>query len=386
MRGSASSLGSAHATLCFSGRTASVQGLATAGAFLCTLTVVAAQGEHQSRTELLDRIDAVVVQAMANGPIAGTSVGIGLGDEIVVAKGYGYSDLENDVRATEHTVYRIGSLTKQFTAAAIMMLIERGDLHLDDELTQFLPDYPTQGHRVTVRHLLNHTSGIKSMTDTDLGADWRRLDGAPDEVIGRFSTEPFNFSPGEEFRYNNSGYYLLGAVIERVSGDTYADFLWDQMWRPLGMRETHYLYNSPIIRNRAEGYKVNEGELLNADPLSMHIPYAAGALGSSVVDLLMWERALREHRVLSPESYKAMVTPETLNNGETLSYGYGLGVGRFEEHPAIIHAGGINGFSTILSHYPDDALSIVVLCNTQTNASEIERALARVMLGMPEPK
>ena len=256
---------------------------------------------------------------------------------------------------------------------------------LEDELTTFLPDYPTQGHQVTVHQLLNHTSGIKSMTDPDLGDTWRRLDATHDEVVDRFSGEPFNFAPGEEYRYNNSGYYLLGVIVERVSGETYADFLREQVWNPLGMRETHYLYNSPIIKNRAEGYKVSEGTLLNDDPLSMHVPFSAGALGSSVVDLLTWQRALHEHRLMGEESYQKMITPGILNDGSPLTYGYGLQLGSLEEHRTISHGGGINGFTSVLSHYPDDELTIAVLCNTPTDMGRIERALARVVLGIPNP-
>ncbi len=364
----------------------SFKAMILAALFLLAPTVVLAQEEQFTRAELLDKIDAVVLEAMADEPVAGISIGISM-DETRITKGYGYADIENGVKATEHTVYRIGSITKQFTAAAIMMLVERGELKLEDELTQFLPDYPTQGHRVTIHQLLNHTSGIKSMTDPDLWGTWRRLDATHDEVIARFSGEPFNFAPGKELRYNNSAYYLLGVIIEQVSGQSYADFLREQVWNPLGMRETHYMYNSPIIKNRAEGYTVREGLLLNDDPLSLHVPFSAGALGATVVNLLLWQEALHGRRLMGEDSYQRMITPVVLNGGSALpdAYGYGLIVGSFEGHRKLYHFGVIAGFTSALFHYPDDDLSIAILSNTSPfKTAPIENALARVMLGIPE--
>ena len=343
------------------------------------------QAQEPSRLEILSRIDAIVEQAMADGPIAGVSVGVRQGGETIVAKGYGYADLENDVRATEHTVYRIGSITKQFTATAIMMLVEDGKLSLDDELTTFLPDYPANDNTVTVRHLLNHTSGIKSYTG--LGPTWREKMTLPlshEELIALFADEPFDFPPGEQYRYNNSGYYLLGVIIEKVTDQSYAEVLRERVWNPLAMQESHYLYNSPIVKRRAEGYKVEAGALLNDDPLSMLQPFSAGSLGSSVQDLLTWLEAFHGHRVVSDDSYREMTTPGVLNTGEALGYGYGLAVGDFEGHPVISHGGGINGFSTYSSYYPDDDITIVVLCNTPNDTGGIERRIARVALGIPE--
>ena len=343
------------------------------------------QAQELSRLELLARIDAVVEQAMADGPLAGVSIGVRHGGETIVAKGYGYADLENDVRATEHTVYRIVSITKQFTATAIMMLVEDGKLSLDDELTTFLPDYPANDNTVTVRHLLNHTSGIKSYTG--LGRMWQEkmtLALSHEELIALFADEPFDFPPGEQYRYNNSGYYLLGVIIEKVTDQSYAEVLRERVWDPLAMLESHYLYNAPIVRHRAEGYKVEAGALLNDDPLSMLQPFSAGALGSSVHDMLTWLQAFHERRVVSDDSYRQMTTPWTLNNGEALGYGFGLAVGDFEDHPVISHGGGINGFTTHSSYYPDDDIAIVVLCNTPTNTGRVERRIARLMLGIPE--
>jgi CubicO group peptidase (beta-lactamase class C family) len=336
-------------------------------------------------SELLSTIDAIVREAMERDHVVGTSIGVKQGDEILVAKGYGFADLENEVEANEHTVYRIGSVTKQFTAVAIMMLVEQGKISLDDDLTKYLPDYPTRGHAVTINHLLAHVSGIKGYTEMEKFWDESRLDLSHEEMIAMFSAEPFEFPPGERYQYNNSAYYLLGVVIEKVSGQSYAEFLKERIWAPLGLEESHYLDNAPIIKNRAEGYEVVDENVVNDELLSMKTPYSAGALGSSVVDLLTWQQSLVENRLISEDSYEKMTTPATLNDGSKTTYGYGLAIGNLEGRRKISHGGGINGFSTQLSHYPEDGLTVVVLCNSgSASPGALESRIARAVLGIPE--
>ncbi len=336
-----------------------------------------------SRSELLARIDDSVEATMERDHVIGMSIGVKKNGEVIVAKGYGYADLENDVRATEHTVYRIGSITKQFTAASIMKLVEAGMLSLDDELTAFLPDYSTAGHNITIDRLLNHTSGIKGYTEMEAFGEVMREDLSQEELIALFSAEPFEFAPGEKYQYNNSAYYLLGVIIEKVTGQTYEEYLHENIWEPLGMLESHYLDNSPIVRNRAEGYEFRRGRVVNDDPLSMRLPYSAGSLGSSVSDLFTWQAALQGNRVISEGSYERMITPGTLNGGKKLTYGYGLGIGAMEGHRKISHGGGINGFRTHLSYYPDDDLTVVVLTNTgSASPAVLESEIARAVLGI----
>jgi CubicO group peptidase (beta-lactamase class C family) len=345
------------------------------------------RSEPLPRSQLLARIDSLVAEAMARDRVAGASIGVHHDGDTIFSRGYGYADLENEVRATEHTVYRIGSVTKQFTAAAVLLLAERGELSLDDPITRFLPDYPTRGHRITVDRLLNHTSGIKGYTEMPTFWDRARLDLTHQELIDLFASEPFEFPPGQKYQYNNSAYYLLGLIIEKVSGQSYADFLRRNFWEPLGMVETHYLDNDPIIRNRAEGYEVRDGSVVNDQPLSMKLPYAAGGLGSTVFDLLKWQRALVTHRVLSAESYARMIAPGKLENDEPITYGYGLQVGNLSGHRKVSHAGGINGFRAQLSYYPDDDLTVVVLCNTgAASPAPLESRIAREVLGLPHPE
>ena len=365
--------------------------------------------QNGSRSDLLTEIDSIVRETMESDHLVGTSIGVKKGGEVIVAKrrwratilwelrsesrraersslpranGYGYADLENEVKATEHTVYRIGSITKQFTAASIMKLVEAGKLSLDDDLTKFLPDYPTNGHKVTIDRLLNHTSGIKAFTAMPEYRERIRLDLSQEELTDIFSAVPFEFAPGDEYKYNNSAYFLLGTIIEKVSGESYEDFLAGHIWEPLGMLESHYLDNSPIVPNRAEGYEYRDGRVVNDDPISMRLPFSAGALGSSVTDLFTWQSALLNNRVVGESSYERMITPGSLNDGERLAYGYGLAVGEMGGHRKISHGGGINGFRTHLSYYPDDDLTVVVLTNTGSASPQVlEGRIAQTVLG-----
>jgi D-alanyl-D-alanine carboxypeptidase len=335
--------------------------------------------------ELVARIDSLAEATLRDGPVAGLTIGVKRGSDLLMVKGYGSADIENGVQMTAETVYRIGSLTKQFTAAALMQLVEAGQVGLDDPVTSYLPDYPTQGHEVSIRHLLTHTSGIKSYTA--LGdAFWLKagpLDLSHTEMLALFKDEPFDFAPGEEYRYNNSGYYLLGMIIEEVSGESYNDYLDSHLFGPLGLSRSSYCHESQIIRGRAEGYEQGGGWLVNDASISMNTPGAAGALCSTVPDLLSWSVALRSGRVVSEASYQTMTTPGRLNDGSAITYGFGLVLTPLEASSRVAHSGGINGFTTRMSHYPESGLDIVVLSNTSSEAPEhIEGRIARWALGL----
>ncbi len=368
---------------CASGTDTNDAGTAAAATAGTGGTIAVASSAASS--ELAGRIDPIVEETMRADTVPGVSIGIMQDGEIVFTKGYGFAEVENEVPATEHTVYRIGSVTKQFTAAAIMLLVEEGKLELDAELTDFFPDYPTGGRTITIEHLLNHTSGIKGYTEMREFGEVIRDDLDHDELIAIFSAAPFEFEPGERYQYNNSAFFLLGVIIEQVTGGSYADFLRSQFFEPLGMEDSHYLYNDPIIRRRAQGYAVRDGEVFNDAFLSMELPYAAGSLGSSVHDLLLWQRALVSGEAISAESFDAMTTPATLNDGSTHPYGFGLALSTMEGHRKIGHGGGINGFRAHLSHYPDDGLTVAVLTNTgSAHPDVLESRIARELLGIEE--
>jgi CubicO group peptidase (beta-lactamase class C family) len=359
----------------------------TISASLLVVAMATPAARAQDTRALVHYVDSVATAAVTEHRTAGVSVAVVKNGRTVLAKGYGFADLENDVPATSATVYRIGSITKQFTSAAIMRLMEQGKLSLDDTLRKFLPDFPTQGNRVTVRHLLNHTSGIKSYTS--LGPKWERvmrIDLAPDSMVTLFANEPFDFKPGDAYRYDNSGYFLLGMIIEKLSGKTYGQYVQDEFFTPLGLESTIYCDQAPLIKHRAQGYTPRPGgKFINAEPLSMTQPYAAGSLCSTVNDLAKWSLALSSGKVVSPASYKLMTTPDTLNDGKRLSYGFGLGTGTLRGHRQVSHNGGINGFVSELHHYPDDSVVTVVLTNTAALvAPQLERLIARRALGIEE--
>jgi CubicO group peptidase (beta-lactamase class C family) len=343
--------------------------------------------QASTRRPLAARIDSLAAAALAQWPAAGLSIAVVRGSRTVVMKGYGRADLENDVPATAHTVYRIGSITKQFTAVAILQLMEQGKLSLDDTIQHFLPEYHAQGHRVTIRHLLTHTSGIKSYTS--LGPEWERrmrLDLPHDSLVALFQDKSFDFEPGTKFLYNNSGYYLLGLIIERITGQQYADYVAQREFIPLGLASTVYCDERPLLTHRAAGYERDSGRFVNASPLSMRQPFSAGALCSTVGDLVAWQRGLVTHRLIGAASAALMSSSATLGDGSATGYGFGLAVAKLGEHRKIGHGGGINGFLTELDYYPDDSLTVVVLANSESaKPSRLAEDIARLVLGVPAP-
>ena len=316
----------------------------------------------------------------------GAAIAVRHKGELVYSRGCGLANVEWNLSIDADTVFRIGSITKQFTAAAILKLAENGALSIDDPIERHLADYPVGNRRITVRHLLNHTSGIKSITGLP---EWRtslmtRELPLP-QMIDVFKDLPLDFEPGEQFRYNNSGYMLLGAVIERVSGMDYATFLREAFFAPLGLGRTYYLHDRPVTPRRAAGYQREGREVFNAAPISMNWPHGAGALGSTVTDLLRWKEALRSGEVISGAGYAAMTTPTVLNSGATETYGFGLRVLGYRGRRHIGHTGGINGFQSNLVHWPDDDLTVVVLSNVNPfPVAQITYGLARRALGLPD--
>lgn len=338
-----------------------------------------------SDVTIQDQIDAIIENAINETPLVGASVGVMRHNEAVLARGYGYADLNKKIEATEHTVYRVGSITKQFTALAIMILVEQSKVNLNDIMLDYLPNYPQRNHKITIDQLLNHTSGIKSYTDIERFWEISERDLSREEIVALFSSEPVEFSPGENYQYNNSGYYLLGLIIENVSGMTYADFLKTNVWQPLEMFDTHYLGKIKNVKNIATGYDHKDNEFVGARPLGMDNPFSGGSLGSSVLDLLKWQTALNENQLISRQSYNKMIEPGLLRNGKHTTYGYGFFMSNLNGHRKIEHGGTINGFRAQLSAYPDDGLTVTVLCNLNSAPqAQLESQISRLMLGIPE--
>ena len=344
---------------------------------------------HDARAdgELAGQIHELAQDALSGHPAPGISIGVQQNGEVIFAGGFGYADLEHEAPATADTVYRIGSVTKQFTAAAAMLLVEEGRLDLSRDLREYLPDYDTHGFAVPVERLLNHTSGIKGYTEMPEFWERSRLDLGHEAMLEMFSGPAFEFEPGDRYQYSNSGYYLLGVLIEQLSGMSYTAFLETRLFERLALGRTHYLRNGPLVPGRAEGYEAGEeGGFVNDEPLSMELPYAAGSLGASVVDLLGWQRALVSGTAVSPASYEAMTARGSLVNGDPVNYGYGLSLSEVHGLAKVSHGGGINGFRAQLSLYPEVDLGIAVLINSGSGRPGLlENRIARAVLGMEQP-
>jgi CubicO group peptidase (beta-lactamase class C family) len=321
------------------------------------------------------KLDEYLSTAAAQHQFSGSAL-VAQNGKVLLGKGYGMASIELDVPNTAQTRFRLGSITKQFTAAAILLLQEQGKLSVGDSVCKFIADCPAAWQPVTVHHLLNHSGGVPNFTSFPEYTKTMMIASPLDATIARFKNLPLSFTPGEKFTYSNSGYILLGAIIEKVSGRSYADFLQANIFDPLKMANTGYDRHDRIIRSRASGYSNQGGAWSNAAYLDMSIPHAAGALYSTVEDLYTWDQALYGDKLLSAKSRDAMFTP-----GHN-QYGYGFGIQQMFGRRMIAHGGGINGFSTYIARYTDDKVTVIVLSNLQqANAGRFARDLAAAVFG-----
>jgi len=278
--------------------------------------------------------------------------------------GYGMANLELGVPIEPDMVFRIGSVTKQFTAVAILMLAEQGKLSLDDSVSKFLPDYPTHDYLINIRHLLTHTSGIKSYTSMPEWISLLRKDFAVQELVDFFKYQPMVSAPGKRWAYNNSGYILLGAIIEKVTGQAYGQFIQQHIFEPLEMRQSYYDDPLQVIPRRVAGYdKSTTNGFINAAYLSMTQPYAAGALASTIDDLALWDTALYTEKLLKIETLKQAHISHHLLDGSSTAYGFGWMISEYAGHKVIEHSGGIHGFRSHIIRLPDDHVFVAVLSN-----------------------
>jgi len=354
------------------------------------LTVVlticpAASGLVAQAPAWVPKVDALVAKRLEQAFAVGFSIGVAQSGEVLLARGYGKAELEFAVPADAETMFRIGSVTKQFTAALILRAVEAQKLTLDDGVDRFVPTFPLQGKKVTIRQLLDHSSGIPSYTA--VGKEWEKvqpLELSHEELLAFVAGKPFDFEPGTDWRYNNTGYYLLGMVIEAVHGKPYAQVVRDELAAPLGLVRTRYDSNRDLIANRAQGYGVADGQPCNDDPLGMSQPGAAGALLSTGGDLVRWSAALTGGKVVQPASYTMMRTPLVLAGRDT-HYGFGLMLGQVCELPSVMHGGGIPGFNSFLVHVPQHDLHVAVISNGErANSQKLAASIVRAVLDLPE--
>jgi len=316
----------------------------------------------------------------------GAAALVAKGSDILYRKAFGMADLENKVVLTPDHVFEIGSITKQFTAVAILMLLEEGKLALTDPITKFIPTYPMHGHTITVHHLLTHTSGIKSYTSMESWTKLWRQDKTPMEMIDLFKSEPMDFAPGEKWMYNNSAYFMLGYVIEKASGIPYPEFLEKRIFIPLGMKSSYYGDMSRLIPHRARGYQ--HGEIFkNAEYLSLTQPYAAGSIMSTVDDLLAWNRAIHAGKLVKKETLQKAFTDYKLNNGKSTHYGYGWALSEINGSPTLEHSGGIFGYTTNGIYLPKEDVYVIFLTNRDDrDPSEVSLKMAALAIGKPFTK
>ena len=329
-----------------------------------TASGVAAQ--IQDRARLVAALDSAAQAHVAHAMVAGVSVAVLRGNDTLLHKGYGFADLEWSLPtpADASASYEIGSVTKQFTAAAILKLVEEGKLDLDEDFTAYLPDFDTEGHRVPLRRLLDHTSGIKGYTEMPVFAELAMKTLPRDTLVSLVEAEPFEFEPGTAQIYNNSAYFLLGLIIEKVSGEEYEDFVVKQLFAPAGMRSSYYCSSSTLRKNKAHGYDGSPQGLIHKRSLDHTWPYAAGSLCSTTADLVRWNRALHGGQILKPETYAAMTTPIPLVDGSPTTYAMGLGIEDRAGRRMISHGGGINGYLSDARYFPAGDVVIVVLQNS----------------------
>lgn len=304
----------------------------------------------------VSRMEQVIRASADAGEFSG-SVLVARDGEVLLDRGYGLANREWNVPNAGDTRFRLASVTKQFTAVAIMVLNERGLVDLDAPVKTYLPDAPAAWDAVTVRHLLNHTSGVPNFTSFPDHAGSKTLPTTPAALIARFSDKPLDFQPGERWSYSNSGYVLLTAIIEKVGGEPYAQFVAQNLFQPLGMTDSGYDDHATVLARRASGYSNGPGGIVNADYVDMSVPQGAGGLYSTTRDLLKWEQGLFGGRLLKPESLVQLTTPSRNN------YALGLRVVQSDGDTIVSHNGGIEGFNTYLAYETSDKLTVVVLGN-----------------------
>jgi CubicO group peptidase (beta-lactamase class C family) len=300
--------------------------------------------------------------------------------KILYRKAFGIADLELNVKMKPEFIFEIGSMTKQFTAISVLMLAEEGKLNLNDEITKFIPDYPTNGNSITIHHLLTHTSGIKDFTSMKAIKNIAREDLSPKELVDFFKNEPMDFKSGEQYKYCNSGYVILGYIIEIVSRQTYRDFITERIFRKIGMDNTSYASHERIIKNRVSGYRDKQG-YVNANYISFSIPYATGAIMSNVDDLLKWQNALNTNLLLSPAFAEKAFTNYELNNGKKIDYGYGWHLEKLKDKTVREHGGSIFGFKSMGIYEPSEQIYVVGLSNCECNSpTSITKEIASLLI------
>jgi CubicO group peptidase (beta-lactamase class C family) len=331
--------------------------------------------------QLITAIDKELSQQFKSDEPGATAL-VARKGQIIYKKAFGMADLELNIPMKADNVFRIGSLTKQFTAVAILQLMEQGKLDLHDEITKFIPDYPTQGSKVTIEHLLTHTSGIQNYTALEDYEAQMMLDLKPTEMIDRFKNKPLRFVPGARWNYSNSNYFLLGYIIEIITGKPYSEYLEEQLLKPAAMTRSLYASDIKLVNGRVGAYSKCDTGYENAKPISMTQPYAAGSILSTVEDLFKWQQAIISYKLIKKESLEKAFTNYKLADGKESNYGFGWRFGSIYDSPSIWHGGGINGFGTMQIYLPKEDVYVVLFTNCDCNhPQEVASKIAALVTG-----
>ncbi|MFC1540139.1 serine hydrolase domain-containing protein [Gemmatimonadota bacterium] len=350
------------------------------------LAMVAFASGARAQSAIDEQIDAYLTELYAADQ-PGAAVMVVRDGDVVYHRGFGLASVELGVAIEPGMVFRIGSVTKQFTAVAVMMLVEEELIDLDDTIVDHLPDYAAIGQRISIRHLLTHTSGLPELLGIE---EWRvhlRDTLTPDDLLGYFEDKPLDFEPGEQWQYSNSGYLVLGRVIEVVTGMSWAQFIRERIIEPLGLEHTGIDDDVTVVPGHVSGYQRVAGELVLPEMMSMSHPWAAGALYSSLDDLATWDAALDTDQLLNQASLEQCFTPAVLTNSDTTSYGFGWFIEQFKGRRIIWHNGRINGFLTHTLRLPKEGLFIAVLSNIEDDGATPVRIVAESVaaIAMGEP-
>ncbi|MES3033255.1 MAG: serine hydrolase domain-containing protein [Gemmatimonadota bacterium] len=356
---------------------------------LALATSASAQApDAAARTRVRAALDSIARQAVDGARAAGFVAVAVRGRDTLAAVAYGRADVENDAPLSVHHTFQYASITKQFTAAAVLTLVDAGKVALDAPVTRYLPDAPVRGRAITVRQLLSHTSGLPDFAEAPRSQVLRRLDLPPDSMLALVRDTPMYFAPGEAMRYSNTGFALLGQLIERVSGQPYASYVEQQVLRPAGATRAHFCALTRLVPKLARGYTLGPDGIQPAKYISPSAPWAAGGFCGTAADLTAWNTTLHARRgggVITPASHAEMVRAGLLQDGRRTRYGLGVALGELAGRRAVAHGGDIDGFTTFTAWLPDDTLSVTVLINTQgpTRPDVVAAALVVAALGAP---
>lgn len=337
---------------------------------------IKAQTISKNDKKLGDKLDSALFQQFKpNEP--GCAVLVSNKGEIVYKNAFGSANLELNVPMRPDMVFEISSITKQFTGIAIMQLVEQGKMNLEDSINKYIPDYPTHGYYISIEHLLTHTSGIRNFQEIQSLDSMKTLDFTPTQFIALFKNEKMDFAPGTEWKYSNSGYFLLGYIIEKVTGLTYQQYIEEYIFKPAGMSNSFYLDYKNIIKGRVLGYTKVENKFENRFYSSVNpsILYAAGALMCTTEDMFKYYQTLNSYSLVSKEGCDKIRTSYKLANGKEVGYGYGVEVGNIYGHHTIYHAGGANGFFTLQMYFPEKDINFILFTNCGDNFGKFEEYL-----------